>query len=284
MKNIDRKSVYTRATETIVAQLRNGTAPWIQPWGSPSHTNTAVPHNALTGNVYRGMNTVLLWGAPYNNNGWLTYKQAQQAGGNVRKGEKGSMVVFWKFNKYETEDGEQKSSALCRSYTVFNTDQCDGLNPEKLKQAPPPVDPDPLFAGLYARANINHGGDRAFYAPAFDAITLPTPDTFQSRAEYQATALHELSHWTGHVSRLNRDLTCRFGSNAYAMEELIAELSAAMTCAALGIAGKLQHAEYLASWIKTLEADHRAIFTVASRAQAAADYLLDRAQPQALAA
>jgi antirestriction protein ArdC len=284
----DRKDVYTRVTERIVADLEKGIRAWLKPW-SVEHTAGRITkplrHN---GTPYRGMNILLLWGEAmdkgYTAPIWMTYNQAQELGAQVRKGERGSLVVFAnRFTKTETNDkGEdiEREIPFMKGYTVFNVEQIDGLPAHYYAQ---PVDPLPLSERIgnaerflsNTAATIHHGGNRAYYSPAHDIIQLPPFEAFKDKESYYATALHELTHLSGHPSRLNRDLSGRFGSHAYAAEELIAELGAAFLCADLGITPEIRddHAAYLASWLKVLKEDKRAIFSAAAHAQRAADYL-----------
>lgn len=276
--------IYQDVTDRIIAALESGSIPWHKPWNSKGGD---FPHNAYTGRQYSGVNVLLLLcqqaSKGYASNGWLTYKQAQLADGTVKKGEKGTHVVFWQFKRVD-EEGE-KVIPLCRSYVVFNTEQCEGLTLRDYgSQALPATEIDSYL--LAAGAVLKHGGNRACYSPSQDVITMPERGAFQNLNDYHATLLHEATHWTGHKSRLDRDLTGRFGTNAYAAEELIAEMGAAFLCARFGVpVQELQHAGYLQSWLSVLRADKRAIFTASSAAQKAADYILPRmAEEQAEAA
>ncbi len=280
-----RNDLYAEVTNRIVAALEQGTAPWVCPWRRDGESGR--PRNGASGHVYRGVNTILTGMAGFASARWYTFNQAKRLGGRVRRGEKGTRVVYWKFIQAEapSEDGEQEDHGrrvpLLRSYTVFNAEQIEW--PEASEHAPCVDDldsgtrldeHDAAVALIEATwADIRHGGDRACYSPSADMIRLPAPGRFQQPGDYYATALHELAHWTGHESRLARDLAGRFGSEAYAAEELVAELAAAFLCADLGIPGQLQHAEYIGSWIRVLRGDKRAIFTAARHAQEAADLL-----------
>jgi len=281
-------------TNSILEKLRAGTRPWVRPWregqgGLPIREN---------GQRYRGINSLWLWMVADENgfasNRWMTYRQAQSVGGQVRKGERSSIAVFYKQIGTADEEADSDAAAdgegasgirrVLKSYHVFNCDQIENL-PERY--APEPVgrmevSDHKAAIDAFIRASgaqVRHGGDRAFYNPKADTIQLPLPEQFLSYQGYGAVAAHELSHWTGHQSRLDRDLTGRFKSDAYAMEEMIAELAAAT------IGGELQlpvehlenHASYIATWIKVLENDERALFTAAAKAEAAADYLLAKA-------
>jgi antirestriction protein ArdC len=276
--------LYAEVTDRIVAALEQGTAPWVCPWRREGESGR--PRNGASGHVYRGINTVLTGMAGFASSRWYTFNQAKRLGGRVRRGEKGTRVVYWKFIQAKTpENGDQEDQVrripLLRSYTVFNAEQVGW--PDESPHAPGLDDQDPdthldeheaAFTLIEATgADIRHGGDRACYSPSADMIRLPAPGRFAQPGDYYATALHELAHWTGHEARLGRDLTGRFGSESYAAEELVAELAAAFLSADLGIPGQLQHAEYIGSWIKVLRADKRAIFTAARHAQEAADFL-----------
>jgi antirestriction protein ArdC len=248
------------------------------------------------GQRYRGINSLWLWIVAdergYASNRWMTYRQAQAAGAQVRKGEKSSVAIFYKqlpagsaqTNEDDAEEPGQGTRRVLKSYHVFNCDQIDNLPkryiPTPIKPLAPSVHQAKIDAFIAAAgADIRYGGGRAFYAPSEDYIALPPVERFLSYQHYGATAAHELAHWTGHKSRLDRDLTGRFKSEAYAMEELIAELAAATIGAELQVPVEHldDHASYIASWIKVLENDDRALFTAAAKAEAAAEYLLARA-------
>jgi antirestriction protein ArdC len=269
----------TDAITAAILKALDGPLPaWRRPWRSIGAGN--VPRNAITARPYHGVNFAILamTGAAYGSQEWLTYRQAQACGGFVRKGEKGTQIVFWKISDREKvqPDGTTKKgkSALMRVYTVFNVEQCDELKLPKREKLEPVAVPsmDALFAALHA--DVKHGGDRACYSPELDYISLPRPETFSTPDYYAATALHELGHWTGHKTRLARDLANRFGSEAYAAEELVAELTSAYLCAQLGIDCALEHhASYIENWRRIVKDDPRAIVTAASKANAAAVYI-----------
>ena len=276
MSKTTRRDVAAEITAQLVAKLDQGVAPWVRPWAIP------MPRNHATGRAYRGANVVLLWAAMdargYRDARWLTFKQALDCDGHVRRGEKGTQIVFWRFTEIEKQDattGETRKVTIpfARFHTVFNVEQCDGLN------ASAGLDAEPATLGaevLATRAgvSVSFGGTRAFYAPDSDRIQIPAREHFASGDAFEAMLLHELVHWTGHEHRLARDLRHRFSSEAYAFEELVAELGSAFLCAHLGITGRLQHAEYLASWARVLRDDKHAIFTAARLAQEATAYLL----------
>ena len=283
-----RIDVYNRATNKILADLENGVRTWQKPWNA-SHTagRIALPlrHN---GTPYRGVNVLLLWCEAmekgFNSPIWMTYKQASEIGAQVRKGEQGSLVVYAdRFTKKETDDQGAESEReipFMKGYTVFNLEQIDGLPAQyvaKPAESPVPMarieNAERLFAAT--GATIRHGGNRAFYSPAGDFVQMPPRESFKDAEAYSATLAHELTHWTAHPCRLARELGKRFGDEAYAAEELIAEMGSAFLCADLGITPEVRedHAAYLASWLKVMKADSRAIFTAAAQAQRAADYL-----------
>ena len=270
--------IYERVTNQILADLKAGAAPWVKPWA------VALPRNVVSSRTYSGANVLLLWGAAmehgYQVPGWLTYKQATELGGHVRKGEHGQFVVY--AGQVVTEDkttGETSSYSFLKHYRVFNVEQCDGL-PEHLTAKPAPRPEHERLAGAESffdaiPARVEHGGPKASYSPSRDTIYIPDRMAFETAAHYYATRAHETIHWSGHKSRLDRDLSSRFGGHGYAAEELVAELGAAFTCAHLGLKAELRHAGYIGSWIKLLGDHSRAIFTAASKASAATDYLID---------
>lgn len=283
----DRLSPAETITHAIIERLEAGTRPWVRPW-----TGGAVSRPLRScGTPYRGINVLWLWMAAeasgFSSPFWLTYAQAQLQGGQVRRGERGTIAVFYKSYSKTVEDrdtGEAHDEArrVLKSFVVFNASQIDGL-PERYAPPPPTALPpadardaalDAFFAAVPAR--LRHGGDEAFYTPSTDQITMPAMAAFRGRDHYRATLAHELAHWTGHESRLARSLAGRFGSDAYAMEELIAELAAAMTGSELGLPTEHldNHASYLASWLRVLKADNRAILSAAAKAEEASAFLL----------
>jgi antirestriction protein ArdC len=289
-----RTDIYTRVTDSIVTALEAGTRPWSRPWnsgGSPVETPLPLRHNGIP---YRGVNVLLLWmqavARGYAAPVWMTYKQAQSLGAQVRKGETGSFIVYAnRLTTTETNDqGEdvEREIAFMKGYTVFNAEQIDGL-PEQYR--PAPTVPSPMLERIAEAerfftatgANVRHGGSRAYYVPSADFIQLPPPESFRDAESYAATKAHELVHWTGNEARLARTFGERFGDEAYAVEELVAELGAAFLCATLGIAAepRADHTAYLAHWLSVLKADKRAIFTAAAQAQRAADFLHAMQQP-----
>ena len=278
MTKFPKRDFMQDVTDRIIADLEAGVAPWVKPWkGNAGFAGEGFPVNHITGKSYRGINTMLLWMASPSGR-WLTYKQAKDIGGNVKKGEKGTQIVFWKKLAVKDKDNEQngdktKFIPFMRSYTVFSIEQCEGIEAPEVNNTDPVEVKIDKAEELLKQATVHHGGDRAFYSPSHDSITLPAQAAFKSTEDYYATALHELTHWTSHKDRCNRDVKNGFGSQAYAREELVAEIGAAFQCAHLGIEGKLQHSSYIASWLEVLKKDKKAIFTAAGQAQKAFDFI-----------
>jgi antirestriction protein ArdC len=285
----EKQDVYARVTSQIVNAIEAGVSNWRMPW----HTSGKFafsPINVTSKKPYRGINTVCLWAAAqskgYERGEWGTYQQWQERGAQVRKGEKATLVVFWKFanNTADSQDDEQASNhgsrlLFTRGYSVFNAAQVDGYTAKP--DADTPIEQrietaEQFFSRINAR--VIHLGNRAFYSPADDAITLPPFAAFFTPTDYYSTRAHETGHWTAHAQRCNRELGKRFGDNAYSVEELIAELTAAFTLAHLGLSTtpREDHAQYIASWLRVLKADKRAIFTASSKAQQAADFMIQQ--------
>ncbi len=285
-----RASIYDDITGKIIVELQAGRAPWVQPWGSAAaKAPLAMPRNAATGRHYSGINVLILWGAViqhgFPGQSWLTFRQALSLGGNVRKGEHGTTVVY--ADRFTPEDEKRRAREtgedaaaipFLKRFTVFNAAQCDGL-PEDITAVAPPPPPgliEPRVETLIQATGIDFriGGGRAFYVPAHDYVQVPPPQAYFEPINWHRTALHELGHATGHTSRLGRDLTGGFGTRKYAFEELVAEINAAFCCASLGIAPTVRHADYIGSWLEVLREDNRAIVRAASQASKAADWLL----------
>lgn len=285
------RDIHQEITDRFIAAIEAGTKPWQADW-----ITTGLPLR-VTGQAYQGINTLLLGmiGAAkgYRNPTWMTFDQARKLGGCVRKGEKGSPVVFYKqYDKNAAEDDARADDdgkvrvRVLRGYTVFNVEQIDGLPEGKFAVAEPILDPmqrdnDAESALRSCGADIREGGDRAYFDILADHVQLPEFVMFKSVGGYLATMAHELVHWTGHKSRLGREFGKQFGDATYAFEELVAEIGAAFVCARLGIAGDHfeSHAAYVGSWLKKLRSDKKAIFRAAALAQAAADLVLANAMP-----
>jgi antirestriction protein ArdC len=258
-------------TDKIISELEKGVAPWVKPWAEDCEA-----HNPVSKTIYRGINQLWLGMAGMGrSSGWMTFKQAADAGYRIRKGCHGVPIVFWKTIEIRGQGEDEKTVPILRSYYVFNVDDVEGyVAPAKNSTAPESC--DPFVDAVVARLSLEGGVQRAsnaFYQATKDAIGIPSVLDFKSPSDYAATILHECVHATGHAQRLDRRLANRFGSEAYAFEELIAELGAAMLCMHGGIDGKLQHASYIGSWLRVLRGDKTAIIKAASKAQAALDYL-----------
>ena len=294
----EKRDVYATVTAQIITAIEKGVGNWRMPWHT-SGRHAFSPINVASHKPYRGINTVCLWAAAeskgYESGEWGTYKQWQERGAQVRKGEKSTTVVFWKFANAssESQDGGEDAPAsgsrllFTRGYAVFNAVQVDGYIPkadpevsqlERIEQA------EAFFRGI--GATLQHGGNRAYYSPYSDHIQMPSFQAFRENVSYYSTLAHEHTHWTAKAERCDRQRGKRFGDSAYAAEELIAELGAAFTCAHLGLSTEPRedHAQYIQSWLKVLKADKRAIFTAASKAQQAADYLIKQSARVAEAA
>ena len=291
-----KRDLYSEVSDRIVAELEAGAPPWVKPWSATPGANT--PCNAVTNRPYSGCNVVLLWmtqAAGYRTPRFLTFKQALELGGNVRKGERGTKVYFVKQLQVRDQDADENVSArlipMMREYTVFNVDQCENL-PDSINTARPirvrnPDTRDELAdAFLHSTGADIREGSEAYYVPSRDFISIPAFEAFKGADHFYNVAFHELGHWVGHKDRLDRDLKNRFGSKNYAAEELVAELCAAFLCAEFGFDGDVRNAGYIASWIELLKADKRAFFTACSHASKAADYLrgLALAEPTGVAA
>ncbi|WP_208951058.1 ArdC family protein [Rahnella sp. ChDrAdgB13] len=277
----NKPDLYQTVTDSIIEALEAGVKPWTCPWERVAGMS-GLPANYATGTAYSGMNIMLLWCSAakqgFSDPRWLTYKQAQAAGAQVRKGERGTVAIFYTTLEKENEAGEIDFIPMLKTFTVFNVDQIDGL-PLAAECTTPTVtfDPLPQVESLIQRtgAKITERGQAAFYTPTTDEIFLPERGRFADAANFYATGLHELVHWCGAKSRLNREMKGGFGSEGYAFEELIAELGAAFLMADLGVSGEVQHESYIASWLKSLKNDKRFIFKAASAASKAHRYLME---------
>ncbi len=289
--NAPTRDIYAEVTDRIIGELEEGRLPWVQPWGRTGCVNPSLPRNAVTARNYSGVNVLILWGAVidagFPSQSWLTFRQAIEAGGNVRKGERGTTVVY--ADRFTPEKEKERARAtgedakavpFLKRFTVFNVAQCEGLR-SGLTADPAPL-PErqivPIAEEVIAASGVDFriGGDKAFYVPAHDFVQVPPQPAFFEQINYYRTALHELTHATGHVSRLDRKMMNGLGGKDYAREELVAEMGSAFLCAALGIAPTVRHADYLGSWLEVLREDTRAIFRAASAATKAADWILAR--------
>lgn len=282
-----RFDIYASITQTIIAAIERGTSDFVMPWHRQGGAG-GRPTNAATGQAYRGVNVVALWARAategYPSSQWATFRQWNSIGAQVRRGEKGSAILFYKPLRpgEEHEENEAPRRFVARASWVFNRTQIDGWEPEE-ETRPSAVSPVQTADHLVQanRPEIHHGGDEAFYSLRHDRVHLPRPERFvgsptRSPTEaYYATLLHELIHWTGAAHRLNRTFGPRFGDQAYAFEELVAELGAAFLCADVGLSTEPRedHAQYLASWLYVLSSDKRAIVTASRLAAEAATWL-----------
>ena len=286
----EKSDVYQRITDRIVAELEQGTRPWLKPWNAEHAAGRITRPLRACGIPYQGINVIMLWSEAmakgYAAPIWMTFRQAKELGGHVRKGETGSLVVYAdRFCKTETdpETGQEVEQDIpfMKGYTAFNVEQIEDLPAHFYAPAEPRLDPverithaETYFAAT--GADIRHGGNQAYYAVGPDYVQMPPFETFRDAESYYATLAHECTHWTRHPARLERDFgRKRWGDEGYAMEELVAELGAAFLSADLDLTPEPRedHAAYIGSWLKVLKGDKRAIFTAASHAQRAADYL-----------
>jgi antirestriction protein ArdC len=289
----DRVSIYESVTNSIVAAIENGAGDWRMPWHNDANVMSVNPVSVSSGKRYRGMNTVILWAASqakgYDSSVWGTFKAWKERGANVNKGQKATQVVFWKSldvraTDLVTNETKTEKRLIARGYYVFNVAQVSGYEPKKQAEISAPL---PLNARIdhaekfYSAisAEVKHGGNSAFCSRATGHIQLPSFDQFNSAEDYYSTRGHETVHWSGHAPRLDRTFGKRFGDDDYAKEELVAELGAAFLCAHLELSNvpRIDHAQYIESWLKALKNDHRLIFAAASKAQAACDYLVNLA-------
>ena len=274
-------ALYESVTNSILEALESGAPPWQRSWFIGSANR--LPQNFSTDNAYRGINTLIFWmmaqKQAYSSHYWLTFKQARELGGCVRKNEKGTRGIFYRvLEKTDNASGESTNIPMVRQFYAFNLDQIDGIedpNTASLPAATPQKNPGADAFIEATGALILHGAFAPSYSPQPDLIRCPERARFQTAGDYYATLTHELTHWTAHESRLDRDLSGKFGDAAYAAEELVAELGSAFLCADLGIQGTLQeHASYLDHWIDILKADTRAIVKAASLASHAHQFLI----------
>lgn len=278
-------NVYEIITNRIIEKLEAGEIPWKKSWNA----QTQAPRNLTSGKLYSGINVFLLLSARYQSPYWLTFKQATERGGSVRKGEKGYPVVFWsKTEKEDPETGEVKEVGFLRYYTVFNVAQIDGLQDvpsveiHQIQEGAEQFDlAEQIVAAMPQRPEIRHGFTRAFYSPADDSVSMPAQNAFVGGAEYYSTLFHELTHSTGHENRLGRHQTIKnhaFGSQDYSKEELVAEFGAAFLCAEAGVSMAVidNQTAYIQGWLKALKNDSKLLVNAAAQAQRAANFIMGR--------
>lgn len=280
--------VYAIVTERVIALLQQGVVPWQKPW----HGGEKMPRNLVSQREYRGVNVFLLHAMSYESAFWLTYKQAQELGGNVRRGEKACPVVFWKWlDADNTASGQRKRVPFLRYYSVFNVAQCEGIKshlpkPQESKRDHHPIEAaESVVSAMPRRPEIKHGLDRAFYSPAGDYVGMPSAERFRSGEDYYSVLFHELTHSTGHESRLNRKSVSgsdghwsAFGSQSHSKEELVAEMGAAFLCGHAGIVERTleNSAAYVQGWLGRLKDDPKLVVQAAAQAQKASDFILGR--------
>jgi antirestriction protein ArdC len=281
------RNLHKEITDRIVARLQMGVVPWRQPWSSKGFG--VMPRNASTQRAYSGANVLLLWSRAQESGFqaplWLTFKQALELGGNVRKGEKGETVIYVsKIIKKDDATGERRTIPFLKAYTVFNVAQCDNLpakvtDPNGAQRVVNPGQRDELADAFIdaTGADYRHGEPRAYYRPIGDYVNMPAFESFTNASRYYGTAFHELGHWTGAEKRLNRQFGKRFGDQAYSAEELVAELTSAFLCAEFAFDNDGQDAAYIASWIKFLTDHDKAIVAAAAAASRAVEYMREAA-------
>ncbi|HEI8505925.1 TPA: DUF1738 domain-containing protein [Serratia marcescens] len=306
----ERPDLYQQVTDNIIGAIERGTLPWRKPWRTDRkqvYTGSVMPQNGTTGYHYNGVNVLLLWLAAqergFHSHRWLTYRQAEAAGGHVRAGETATLAVVFKPWDKQVEDADGKPQfdeqgnplktriPMLKPLYLFNVAQCDNLPETVVGVMPAEVpDEDDAWVDAKTQAQVNSlveacgvrveqvYQDRAFYTPLRDQIVLPQAQQFRTEADYWSTLLHELVHSTGHATRLNREgitsSSRRFGDPVYAFEELVAELGSAFMCAQLGVFGDVQHDSYLEHWLRVLREDKRALFRAAKQAREASEFLL----------
>ena len=288
-------SVYQLVTDRIIASLKAGAIPWEKPWQTPHFAGGPFPRNFRTGKPYRGINIMLLWSSSYSSPFWLTFNQAKELNGSIRKGEKGTQIVFYKQllrDRQKTDDDEQiakedrRAPFVLTYHTVFNIEQCGGLTVPQIEQPTQPneveVDKtcEAIVRGWSNRPSLQLTSEteyRAYYRPSTDSVHMPARARFVDAPHYYSTLFHELVHSTGHETRLNRSFGAHFGDEAYSKEELVAEMGASFLCAIAGIANENTERNttaYIQNWISKLEEDSRLIVHAAANAQRAVDSIL----------
>jgi len=289
MQNTERQDIYTRITGKIVASLEAGVRPWIKPWSGENAAGRITRPLRHNGMPYSGINILMLWASAveqgFGSPSWMTFKQALELDAHVRKGEKGSLVVYansvTKTEQNDAGEDVEREIHFLKGYTVFNVEQIEGLPEQYYVKPEPKFSPverighaEAFFAAT--KADIRYRGGQAYYAQGADYIQMPPIESFRDAESFYATLAHETTHWTKHPSRLERDFGRKsWGDEGYAAEELVAELGAAFLCADLELTPEVRddHASYIASWLEVLKNDSRAIFTAAAHAQRAVDYL-----------
>lgn len=273
---------YEVITARILEALDEGIVPWRKPWSLP----VGLKPQSITGHTYRGINAIVLGLSEYSDPRWLTYRKARESGGNVRRGEKATPVVLWKPVTRESDEGEDRTFWLLKYYSVFNVQQCEGLELPAIDASVSAEfnaieEAEGIIANMPKAPRLDHdGGDRAYYVPAYDSIHLPPRHAFQSPEEYYSTAFHELGHSTGHTSRLDRKTlvdVAPFGSPTYSREELVAEFTSTFLCHESGIENTIENSTaYIQGWARKIRSDKQLVVIAAAQGQKAADYVLGR--------
>jgi antirestriction protein ArdC len=268
--------IYQEVTDRIVANLEKGVIPWVKPW----HTENTLDKNIVSQNEYNGINRLILGMSGFNSNVWGSFKQWDSLGANVKKGEKGTAIVFYKplSSTKVNEQGENENSfyACLKTYYVFNAEQVEGIEIKPRAVENKPFLNNELIDQLVANtgATLKHGGNSAYYRPSEDYINMPIKSDFMEESGYYATLLHELTHWSGAKHRLDRTKGKRFADTAYAFEELIAEIGSAFLCEKYSVKGDIRHEGYIASWLKALKNDNKMIFKASAYAQKSTDFIV----------
>lgn len=281
--------LYTSITAEIVRQLEAGTPPWVKPWKDSRVPGVGmIPSNLVTGRTYSGSNVLLLWLAA-SANGWdslqyCTFHQVNSIGAKVKKGSKSVPVIFTKHVLKQDEGGEDKRSTIVKVYPVFHVSQLEAVDDKYLNsQQPLDMEPANRKVSSFVKGTgipVEHGSNQAAYYPARDVVVMPIFGAFSDEAAYTGVLMHELTHATSHITRCNRELGKRFGDEKYAFEELVAELGSAFLCGRLGYQPSFRSASYINTWLKVLKNDNRAIFSAASYAGQASDWLWNKANPE----
>jgi antirestriction protein ArdC len=268
--------IYQEVTDRIIANLEKGVMPWVKPW----HTENTLDKNIVSQNEYNGINRLILGMSGFSSNVWGSFKQWDSLGANVKKGEKGTAIVFYKpvSSSKVNDQGESENSfyACLKTYYVFNAEQVEGIEIKPRVNVDKPFMNNELIDQLVANtgATIKHGGNSAYYRPSEDYINMPIKSDFMEESGYYATLLHELTHWSGAKHRLDRTKGKRFADTAYAFEELIAEIGSAFLCEKYSVKGDIRHEGYIASWLKALKDDNKMIFKASAYAQKSTDYIV----------
>jgi antirestriction protein ArdC len=287
-----KSDVYQVVTDRIVGLLEQGVVPWQKPWRG----GEMLPRNLVSKREYRGVNVFLLQAMSYQSPFWLTFNQAKELGGFVKKGERSCPVVFWKWLDVAAPDQPtgKKNVPFLRYYSVFNVSQCDGIPLDKIpvldgdkREHSPIEDAEQIVVNMPKKPQVQHGGGRACYSPSLDRVDMPQPETFRTGQDYYSVLFHELTHSTGHESRLNRKGVAgsegewsAFGSTPYAREELVAEMGAAFLSGHAGIVERTieNSAAYVRSWLQRLKDDSKLVVQAAAQAQKAADFILGKTE------